>query len=90
MPNLTLADVLHNLPYSLDGHSWILDLNFRNWDRMSPLLGLLNLINGVLWVEIIKAASAKPALKKTLFGVRRAALLQWARIGLEEEREHGG
>jgi hypothetical protein len=48
MPSLTVADALHNLPYSFDGHGRSGDLKSRNWDRISPLLGLLNLIDGVL------------------------------------------
>ncbi len=40
MPRLTLADALHNLPYSLAERDWILEYKFRNWDHSFPVTGL--------------------------------------------------
>src|SRR6266446_2471755 len=39
MPRLTLADSLHNLPYSLDECYRALDLKLRNWDLPCPVMG---------------------------------------------------
>jgi len=52
MPRLTLADVLHNLPYSLAAQYWILDLQFRNWDLSSPLMGSWGLTGGTVVIEL--------------------------------------
>jgi hypothetical protein len=39
MPRLTLADSLHNLPYSLDERYRALDFKLRNWDLSCPVMG---------------------------------------------------
>ncbi len=47
MPRLTLADALHNLPYSLAERDWILEYKFRNWDLSFPVTGLWASLRGI-------------------------------------------
>jgi hypothetical protein len=48
MPRLTLADALHNLPYSLAERDWILEYKFRNWDHSFPVTGLGASLRGIV------------------------------------------
>ena len=48
MPRLTLADALHNLPYSLDEHDWRRDLAVSELGSLVPNYGIVSLTDGFL------------------------------------------